>query len=110
MSKSISFNYKGKEYTLEYTRKTVETMERQGFRSSAVAEQPATMLPHLFRGSFLANHPTTKNDMIEEIYSQLSDRTGLVNKLTEMYSDPILSLLDDPEEGLGNIEWGATGF
>ena len=32
MAKQIKFSYKDKEYTLEFTRKTVSQMEDEGFR------------------------------------------------------------------------------
>ena len=37
MAKKLDFTYNGKEYTLEYTRKSIETMERQGFVASEIA-------------------------------------------------------------------------
>ena len=35
----------GESYTLEYTRKTVEIMEKQGFIADDVDRKPMTMLP-----------------------------------------------------------------
>ena len=32
----------------------------------------------------------------------------LIGKLSEMYSEPILTLVEEPEDDEGNIEWGAS--
>lgn len=108
MAKKLDFTYNSKEYTLEYTRKSIETMERQGFVASEIAEKPMTVLPALFRGAFLANHPTAKRDVIDDIYSKLVDKQALIGKLVEMYNEPIEALMDDPEEDAGNVEWGTN--
>lgn len=50
----------GESYTLEYTRKTVEIMEKQGFIAEDVDRKPMTMLPALFAGAFIARHPLRK--------------------------------------------------
>ena len=56
MSKQLRFTYKDKEYCLEFTRRSVETMERNGFIANDIREKPMTTLPALFAGAFLANH------------------------------------------------------
>ena len=48
MSKQLSFTYGDKEYTLEFTRKSVETMERQGFVAEDIRTKPMLTLPALF--------------------------------------------------------------
>ena len=99
----------GQTYTLEYTRKSVEQMEKQGFIAEDVQKKPMTMLPALFAGAFLAHHRYVKQDVIDGIYARLTKRDELISKLVEMYNEPILSLLDDPEPGEdeGNLDWTA---
>ena len=41
---------------------------------------------------------------MEEIYSKLGDKHNLIEKLAEMYNEPISTLLEEPEEGK-NLEW-----
>lgn len=97
-----------REYTLEFTRKTVETMEKQGFVAEEVVKKPVTMLPTLFAGAFLAHHKFVKREVIDDIYSGLSHKDELISKLVEMYNEPILALMDDPAEGeddAGNPTW-----
>ena len=53
MAKRLEFTYGGKTYTLEFTRRTVAQMERNGFVASDVETKPMTTLPALFEGAFL---------------------------------------------------------
>jgi len=108
MAKQIRFTYDGVDYTLEFTRKSVERMENTGFIISEVFEKPMTLLPTLFAGAFLAHHRFVKRDVIDEIYAQLPDKQDLIAKLAEMYNEPISALLDEPEVEEGNVEWEAS--
>lgn len=112
MGKHITLTDKnsGKVYTLEYNRKAIETMERQGFISSELADKPATMLPLLLRGAFLMHHPTVRREVAESLLDEIHNKTALIEKLVEMYNEPILSLIGDGEgeEDMGNVEWGAS--
>jgi hypothetical protein len=108
MAKQIRFNYQGVDYVLEYTRKSVETMERQGFVATDIIEKPMTTLPALFAGAFLANHRFTKRDVIDEIYDKMPNKQELIKNLSEMYNEPIEALLDEPVDSEGNVEWKAS--
>jgi hypothetical protein len=108
MSKQLRFTYQGKEYVLEYTRKSVEQMEKNGFVASDIKEKPVTTLPALFAGAFFANHRFVKDDVINEIYSKLTNKQELIGKLAEMYNEPIMALIDEPEESEGNLDWTAS--
>ncbi len=108
MAKKISFIYDGKEYTLEYTRKSIEIMERQGFNVNDISEKPMTTLPALFAGAFLAHHKWVKKDVIDEIYNRMENKQDLLQKLTEMYNEPIEALFEEPKESEGNVSWEAS--
>ena len=105
MSKQLRFTYQNKEYVLEYTRKTVEMMEKRGFLASDIQTKPVTVLPALFAGSFLANHRYEKQEIIDEIFSKMTNKQELIGKLAEMYNEPIMALIDEPEESEGNLDW-----
>ena len=105
MSKQLNFDYKGTKYTLEYTRRTVEQMEREGFVAEDVKTKPMTTLPTLFAGAFLAHHKFVKSDVIDEIYSKMTNKGELIGKLAEMYNEPILALIDEPAESSENLTW-----
>lgn len=108
MAKQLTFEYEGQQYTLEYTRKSVESMESQGFILRSVDDIPITIIPALFAGSFLAHHRFIKQPLIEEIYKKMPDKVELIRLLAEMYMEPIVALFEDPEEEEGNVRWGAN--
>ena len=108
MSKQLRFTYEDKEYVLEYTRKSVETMERQGFVAEDVRTKPMLTLPALFRGAFIAHHSTVSNEKIDKMYAKMTNKTDLIGKLSEMYNEPIMALVDEPEESEGNLSWTAS--
>lgn len=108
MSKQLSFTFDDKEYCLEFTRKSVEQMEKIGFKASDINDKPMTVLPELFAGSFLANHRFTKRDVIDKIFEKMTNKGELISKLAEMYNEPIMALVDEPDENEGNVSWTAS--
>ena len=110
MSKSITITDKisGKVYTLEFNRKAVEILERQGFVVSEISDKPMTVLPTLFRGAFIMHHASVKRDTVDALFERLSNKSELIEKLAEMYNEPILALIDENEDNEGNAEWGAS--
>ena len=108
MNKQLKFTYEDKDYCLEFTRRSVETMEKQGFVASDIETKPMTVLPALFRGAFLANHRFVKPDVIDSIFAKMTNKSDLIGKLAEMYNEPIMALVDEPEESEGNLDWTAS--
>ena len=108
MAKQLIFAFEDKEYTLEFTRRTVAEMEKKGFVASDITDKPMTTLPALFAGAFLAHHRFVKEDVIDNIYSKLTKKEDLIGKLAEMYNEPIMALVEEPEEDEGNVNWTAT--
>lgn len=108
MNKQLRFTYRDKDYCLEYTRKTIEMMEKKGFVASDIDTKPMSILPALFAGSFLANHRFEKPEVIEEIFSKMTNKQDLIGKLAEMYNEPIMALLNEPDESEGNLDWVAS--
>lgn len=108
MSKQLNFTYQDKEYCLEFTRKSVEQMEKGGFVASDIETKPMTVLPALFAGSFLANHRFVKKDVVDEIFSKMTNKSELIGKLSEMYNEPIMALVNEPDESEGNVDWTAS--
>ena len=50
--------------------------------------------------------------MIDNIYARLNHKDELISALVEMYNEPLLSLLDEPEQqegNEGNLNW-KTGW
>lgn len=105
MAKTLEFTYKGKDYVLEYTRRSVQEMEKRGFVVADADTKPMTVLPAMFEGAFLAHHRFEKKEVIDEIFSKMTDKENLIAKLAEMYNEPIVALLDEPDEKEGNVNW-----
>lgn len=108
MAKTISLKYEGAEYILEFTRKSIETMERQGFSASDITAKPMLTLPALFAGAFLAHHKFVKKETIDVIFAKLTHKEEFLQKLAEMYNEPLENLLSEPDESEGNLDWGAS--
>lgn len=108
MAKQLKFTYNDKEYTLEFTRRTVTQMEKQGFIAAEVENKPMSTLPALFAGAFLAHHRFEKKETIDAIFKKLMNKEELIGKLAEMYNEPIMALVEEPEENEGNVSWTAS--
>lgn len=107
MAKQIKVPYNGKAYTLEYTRKTVSMMERNGFVIGDLTDKMATMVPMLFSGAFYAHHDRVKSETKDLIWDGLKNREKLVAALAEMYYEAYTTLFDNADEDSdeGNSGW-----
>ena len=109
MAKQIIFTYEDKEYTLEYTRRTLKQMEDEGFVAREIDSKPMTLLPALFAGAFKAHHRFVKQEVIDRIYAAMPNKEDLIGKLAEMYNEPIETLMAEPDEkAVKNVEWAAS--
>ena len=105
----MKLTYEGQDYTLEFTRRTVERMEEQGFSISEAQNKPLSTLPTLFAGSFLAHHRYLKEDTIDKIFAQIPNKEKFMLNLIEMYAEPINALFDEPQgEAEKNAVWEAN--
>ncbi len=107
MAKTITIKFEGTEYTLEFTRKSIEILEKRGFKIMDIQDKPVTTLPMLFAGAFHAHHKLLKPNIIEDIFDKMKNKEELLNKLAEMYNEPILAMMNDPEDSEGNLNWEA---
>ena len=108
MAKQLKFTFEDKEYVLEFTRRTVTELEKKGFIAAEVANKPMSTLPALFEGAFLAHHRFEKKENIDEIFAKLTNKDELIGKMAEMYNEPIMALVEEPEESEGNVNWTAS--
>ena len=110
MAKQLNFEFEGKEYTLEFTRESIKQMEREGFVAGDILNKPMNTLPKLFAGAFKAHHRfDTKQKKIDEIFEKFKNKQALIEKLAEMYSEPMETLMDDEAIEEGNaIAWEAN--
>lgn len=105
MAKTINFTYEGKDYTLEFTRRTIRQMEDEGFVARNIDDRPMTLLPALFAGAFKAHHRFVKQETIDAIYANMPNKDKLIEKLAEMYNEPIMSLMEEPADTAKNVDW-----
>lgn len=108
MAKTLHFKYEGQDFILEFTRRSIEVMEKQGFNVADVETKPVTVLPALFKGAFLAHHRSLRDEIIDDIYDKFTNKNELYEKLAVMYAEPIEALLEDPKDGEGNISWESS--
>jgi hypothetical protein len=80
-------------------------MERTGFIASDLGDKPMTLLPALFAGAFIANHPTVKKETIDAIFEEIPNKFDFIGILSEMYQDPIMTLMEEKDENSGNVKW-----
>ena len=110
MAKQLNFEFENKEYTLEFTRDSIKQMEREGFVAGDILNKPMSTVPKLFAGAFKAHHRfDTKQKKIDEIFEKFTNKQALIEKLAEMYSEPMETLMDDENIDEGNaIAWEAN--
>ena len=105
MSK-IKLTYDDKEYELEYNRQSVKTMESRGFVLDEMTSKPMTMIPMLYEGAFIKNCRGIKHQTMDDIYDGISDKTGFIQALAEMYAETLSTLTEDNDQG--NVTWAMT--
>ena len=105
MAKTLTFTFEDTDYTLEYTRRTVREMEREGFIAEKAMETPMTSLPQFFAGAFKVHHKFIKPEKVEKIYALMEDKEQLFEKLSEMYQETVQTLFDEPDENEKKINW-----
>lgn len=105
MAKTITMSYDGKEYTLEFTRRSIMQMEKDGFVASDIQDKPMSSLPALFAGAFIAHHRLAPKATIEAMFDRIPKKSEFLGKLAEMYAEGYESLMAEPEESEGNASW-----
>lgn len=91
----------GREYTLEYNRKSVVKIEQAGFDINAIESKSMTMITLMFWGAFLMHHPHITKDQADHI---LFDGLGGLSAeelahLGKLYAEPLQTLVASEDEG-----------
>ena len=105
MSKQITFEYEGKNYTLEYTLRTAGNANADGFILDELGDKPALMIPKLVYWAFNRHHKSITRKQTDEIYAQIKGKNAFITALAEMYADACNALVDEDEEEAGNANW-----
>ena len=85
----------GKEYTLEFSRKTVSRAEQAGLDVQSIESKSMTMIPILFWSAFIMHHPHMTREQTDKI---LFDGLGGLSDeemayLGKLYSAPFQTLI-----------------
>lgn len=90
----------GREYTLEYSRRTVAKAEQAGLDINKLDSQSMTMIPLLFWGAFLMHHPGMTREQSDKIlFDGLGGlREEEMKRLGELYAAPFQTLVASEEE------------
>lgn len=85
----------GREYTLEFTVKSVKKTEAAGFVATKIDEQPMIMIPLLFWGAFQAHHPWVTREKAEKLLTEglggLEDEE--LDRLGSLYANPYKAII-----------------
>lgn len=86
----------GKEYTLEFNRKTIVMAENAGLDLLNGTAKPATTILTLWYYAFKMHHPTITQVQAEKLFDNLGTiPDGLVERLIELYQAGMESLCDE---------------
>lgn len=111
MATTITLTYKDKSYTLEYTKRTVQMLESNGFsiRDLADGRNRISLLEQLFAGAFMAHHSRdVKPALVEELLAHVKNKDDLFATLVTMYQEPGEAFMAEPDEDdEGNATWEA---
>lgn len=91
----------GREYTLEFSRRSVMKAEQAGLDVNSLESKSMTMIPLLFWGAFLMHHPHMTKEQTDKI---LFDGLGGLNEnemayLGKLYAAPFQTLVSGDGEG-----------
>ena len=104
----IEFEYKGKQYTLQFTADSLKKMESQGVDFTSISKKVLTAGETLFVGSFIANHPQTPKALAKEIYQQIKDEADGGEALDDVLYEMFNEAVDEITQRRGNLGWKVT--
>lgn len=107
-------DFDGREFTLEFNRKTVMKAEKAGLNLQEIDSKPMTMVGIMFWAAFLYHHPWITQEQTDKILDEQfggveglgtienDEGENLVTHLGRLYSEPFSTLIPSDEEGIVN--------
>lgn len=107
-------DFDGREFTLEFNRKTVVKAEKAGLNLQEIDSKPMTMVGIMFWAAFLYHHPWITQEQTDKILDEQfggveglgtienDEGENLVTHLGRLYSEPFSTLIPSDEEGIVN--------
>lgn len=106
MNTTINLTWNGDTYKLEYDRNTVKLLENAGFVLEDFLRKPLNNIELVFSGAFIKHHRSLSQTIIDDIFSKVKDKTGLLQVLQKMIQETYDSLLEEPDDdNEGNAIW-----
>lgn len=89
----------GTEYTLEFSRKSIEFAEKRGFKMEELGDYMMTRVPELFYYAFYMHHPMmTKKQTDDILFNKLGGVTEeMLVRLGELHAQGYESLINSSE-------------
>lgn len=115
-------DFEGREFTLEFNRKTVVKAEKAGLNLQEIDSKPMTMVGIMFWAAFLYHHPWITQEQTDKILDEQfggveglgtienDEGENLVAHLGRLYSEPFSTLIPSDEEGIVNPPKVAVKF
>jgi hypothetical protein len=115
-------DFEGREFTLEFNRKTVVKAEKAGLNLQEIDSKPMTMVGIMFWAAFLYHHPWISQEQTDKILDEQfggveglgtienDEGENLVTHLGRLYSEPFSTLIPSDEEGIVNPPKVAVKF
>ena len=115
-------DFEGREFTLEFNRKTVMKAEKAGLNLQEIDSKPMTMVGIMFWAAFLYHHPWITQEQTDKILDEQfggveglgtienDEGENLVTHLGRLYSEPFSTLIPSDEEGIVNPPKVAVKF
>lgn len=115
-------DFEGREFTLEFNRKTVVKAEKAGLNLQEIDSKPMTMVGIMFWAAFLYHHPWITQEQTDKILDEQfggveglgtienDEGENLVTHLGRLYSEPFSTLIPSNEEGIVNPPKVAVKF
>lgn len=102
----IDFNYKGTDYTLEFTRATAKAAEKAGLslNEDSLDKMPITSIELLYVYAFKAHHSGISAEKAIEICKDIKDKDKFIIALVNEFSKPLVAMTEEPDEG-NAIAW-----
>lgn len=100
-AKVIKFNDGKDTYELTFTRESAEATERMGFQLTEYLEG-INLLKNskaLFYGSFMARNRGIKRKVVDDMFTRINDKEGLMVALAEAFGDSVKALIASPDDG-----------
>lgn len=103
---TISFEYDGDKYKLEFTADSLKKMQKMGFNFGDVESQIITFSEDAFCGAFIANHQTVPRKKRIDIYHEMcaTEEDGK-QELDDIIMEMMNEAIEEINQKQGNIKW-----